>query len=86
MRTTIDIPDQLFREAKAHAALRGQTLKEFMEEGVRLALGQQTMPESTRVSFPIIPAGTRTTITAEEVKALIQQSELEDDRRRAGLD
>ena len=27
--TTIDIPDELFRESKATAALRGESLKEF---------------------------------------------------------
>lgn len=29
MRTTIDLPDALFRKAKATAALRGLSLKEF---------------------------------------------------------
>lgn len=28
MRTTLDLPDDLFRRLKAHAALRGKTLRE----------------------------------------------------------
>jgi hypothetical protein len=35
MRTTLDLPDDLFREAKARAALEGVKLKELMERFVR---------------------------------------------------
>ena len=35
MRTTIDLPDELFRRAKAQAALRGRRLKDLIEEGLR---------------------------------------------------
>ncbi len=32
MRTTLDLPDPLFRQIKSYAALRGQTLKALLEE------------------------------------------------------
>jgi hypothetical protein len=35
MRTTIDLPDELFRRAKSEAALRGKKLKDLVEEGLR---------------------------------------------------
>ena len=35
MKTTLEIPDQLFRKAKATAAERGQSLKEFVTEALR---------------------------------------------------
>jgi hypothetical protein len=35
MKTTLELPDQLFRKAKATAAERGQTLKEFVTEALR---------------------------------------------------
>jgi hypothetical protein len=38
MKTTIELPDELYRQAKAHAALRGRKLKDLVEEGLRLAL------------------------------------------------
>jgi len=38
MKTTIELPDDLFRQAKAEAALRGRRLKDLIEEGLRLAL------------------------------------------------
>ena len=34
MKTTVEIPDPLFRKAKSKAAERGQTLKEFMTEAL----------------------------------------------------
>ncbi len=35
MKTTIEIPDLLFRRAKSKAAERGQTLKELVAEALR---------------------------------------------------
>lgn len=38
MRTTIDIPEDLLRRAKAEAALRGMPLKDYVTEAIRAAL------------------------------------------------
>jgi hypothetical protein len=38
MKTTIELPDDLYRRAKSTAALRGQKLKDLVEEGLRLVL------------------------------------------------
>ena len=38
MRTTIDLPDPLFREAKAVAALRAQSLKDVVVTALRREL------------------------------------------------
>jgi hypothetical protein len=35
MKTTIEIPDPLFRKAKSRAAERGQTLKELVTEALQ---------------------------------------------------
>ena len=35
MKTTVEIPDPLFRRVKSKAAERGQTLKEFMTEALQ---------------------------------------------------
>lgn len=35
MKTTIEIPDPLFRKAKASAAERGQTLKQFVTDALQ---------------------------------------------------
>lgn len=38
MRTTVNIPDDLFRRAKAEAALRGRKLQDLVEEGLRAVI------------------------------------------------
>jgi hypothetical protein len=38
MKTTVELPDILYRQAKAEAALRGRKLKDLVEEGLRLVL------------------------------------------------
>ncbi len=38
MKTTIELPDELYRRAKSEAALRGRKLRDLVEEGLRLAL------------------------------------------------
>ncbi len=35
MKTTVEIPDELYRQAKAEAALSGRKLKDLVEEGLR---------------------------------------------------
>ena len=39
MKTTLDLPDPIFRKAKATAAARGQSLKEFVTEALQEKLG-----------------------------------------------
>jgi len=38
MKTTVEIPDELYRRAKAEATLDGRKLKDLVEEGLRLIL------------------------------------------------
>ncbi|HSS70374.1 MAG TPA: hypothetical protein VLQ46_06935 [Casimicrobiaceae bacterium] len=42
MKTTIEIPDLLFRKAKSKAAERGKTLKEFVTEALQDKLATKT--------------------------------------------
>ena len=38
MKTTIEVPEELYRRAKAEAALSGRKLKDLVEEGLRHVL------------------------------------------------
>jgi len=38
MKTTVELPDELVRQAKAEAALRGRKFKDLVEEGLRQVL------------------------------------------------
>jgi hypothetical protein len=53
MRTTIDIPDDLFRRAKSEAALRGRKLKDLVADGLRLVLEKEPAPAEKKL--PVKP-------------------------------
>jgi hypothetical protein len=42
MKTTLELPDRLFRMAKATAAERGQSLKDFVTEALRQKLSSDS--------------------------------------------
>ena len=46
MKTTIEIPDPLFRRAKSRAAERGQTLKQLVTDALREKLAKDSGPGS----------------------------------------
>jgi predicted component of type VI protein secretion system len=50
MKTTVELSDELFRRAKAEAALRGRKFKDLVEEGLRLVL-QTPRSERARPSL-----------------------------------
>jgi len=54
MRTTIDLPNDLFRQAKSKAALRGKTLKEFVQAAIEKEVSTKTPRASHRVKLPLI--------------------------------
>jgi len=59
MRTTIDLPDPLFKEAKSAAALRGQSLKDMVVVALRRELrhGRATpagRARAKRSAFPVL--------------------------------
>ena len=53
MRTTIDIPDPLYRELKAKAARQGLSVKEMILKGVEKEMGD-TVTKRGRVRLPLI--------------------------------
>lgn len=44
VKTTIELPDDLYRRAKTVATLRGLTLKYLIEDGLRLVLEAPSKP------------------------------------------
>jgi hypothetical protein len=45
MKTTIELPDDLLRKAKALAATRGTTLRAIIEQGIRTTLNEEQRDE-----------------------------------------
>jgi hypothetical protein len=62
MRTTIDLPDELFRKAKARAALDGMRLKDlitrFVEQGLKQGASSATPLRRRRSELPVIREAT----------------------------
>ena len=54
MRTTIDIPDQLYRRLKARAAREGRPAKALILQGVDRVLADDARPTAARVRLPIV--------------------------------
>lgn len=46
MKTTLELPDPIFRKAKSTAAARGQSLKDFVTEALRDKLARNTEMEA----------------------------------------
>ena len=57
VKTTLEIPDDLFRRAKAAAALRGVKLRDFVAEALasQLTRGEKASSSSTQRRLPPAP-------------------------------
>jgi hypothetical protein len=71
VRTTVELPDDLFRKAKARAALQGRALKDLVAEGLKLVLKTPAHSQvpSVRTRFPIIQPKDRTRRVTPEMVA-----------------
>ena len=54
MRTTIDLPDQLFRELKALAARQGASLKTVIRTAVEEEIRKTEGKAGKRLKFPLL--------------------------------
>ena len=82
MRTTIDLPDELFRQVKARAALDGLRLKDlitrFVEQGLRGGVAPGAPARRRRSELPVARAATGRTLpdlTNVEIHRLLDEEE-----------
>ena len=54
MRTTVDIPDAIYRRLKSRAAREGSSAKALILRGVKEVLKAQRRKAGRRVSLPIV--------------------------------
>jgi hypothetical protein len=75
MKTTFEIPDELFRQAKSRAALDGRTLRDLMIEGLEYAVARPAAGHPLHtVKFPIIKSTRKgRKITDEMVNKAVEQ-------------
>jgi len=50
----VDLPDPLFRQVKSEAALRGSTLREFIQEALRQAVTSDRRLRRRRIKLPLV--------------------------------
>jgi hypothetical protein len=54
MRTTVDIPDPVYRRLRSRAASEGSSAKELILRGVKQVLKERERKSRRRVKLPII--------------------------------
>ncbi|MDV6011877.1 hypothetical protein [Haloechinothrix sp. LS1_15] len=80
MRTTVELPPELLRAAKAEAAARGETLKEFLTRAVTHELGSvATATRRGRVTLPLVPSSRPGSVdlTNEAIEAILAAEDAE---------
>lgn len=89
MRTTLDLPDETFRQLKAQAALRGMKLKELVTQFIERGLAAGTIPPAPLRGRPPLPVAIRRdsnapftlALTNAELYAILDEQDLEQYRR-----
>ena len=87
MRTTIDLPESLYRTLKARAGLSGITLRQLVQQLIEQGLRspRAALGEGRHVPPPVIvpPRGVRTpALSREEIRRIEEE---EDEAKHAGL-
>ena len=75
MRVAIDLPDQLFKKAKAVSSLQGVSLKQFVARAIEHELETGNLKlSSTRVSLPIVRSQRpgSVSVSPERIAALLE--------------
>ncbi len=80
MRTTIELPDALFRRMKATAALEGRSLRAFITQSVSHELERVSSGADSRrrTELPLVPSKAPGSlhITADEVADALAEEDL----------
>lgn len=87
MKTTIEVDDELFRQAKVLAAQRGITLRELLQAGLKLAMAEEMKAAArARIKLPLIRAAdNEPRLTTEAVCRAVQEAEDEEAEHSAHL-
>lgn len=68
MRTTVDIPDPVYRRLKSRAAAEGSSAKELILRGVSHVLKEKRAKGRRRVKLPIIRSDRPGTLELDNAK------------------
>lgn len=68
MRTTVDIPDQMYRRLKGRAAREGRSAKELILRGVAQILTDERRAPGRRVTIPLVRSKRPGTVTLDNAR------------------
>jgi hypothetical protein len=84
MQTTLRLDDDLYRQAKAHAASLGMSLTKFLEEAVRERLQAPVpAPRRRRLRLPVSSAAGGLALGFSTLAEAVADADLAADRLRA---
>ena len=72
MRTTITVDDEIYRQAKAHAAVTGQTVGSVVEDALRDLLARMEAPRPYLVDLPTFEVGFLPGVDYNDNSALLE--------------
>ena len=73
MKTTLEIPDPIFRELKARSALAGQPMRTFVVEAIEEHLYAAAKPDSVRKKGWRAVFGKAPKAAADELQAVVDR-------------
>ncbi|MBI4473742.1 MAG: hypothetical protein HY646_13830 [Acidobacteria bacterium] len=80
MRTTVELPPELMRQAKACAAARGESLKALLARAIASELGRSAHPagDGRRVRLPLFgnPKGKPVEVSNEDIEGALAVDDL----------
>jgi hypothetical protein len=68
MRTTVDIPDAMYRQLKSRAAREGSSTRALILRGVKEVLKAKRQKAGAPVSLPIVPSKRPGTVGLDNAK------------------
>lgn len=83
MQTTLRLDDELYREAKARAAMLGISLTRFLEEAIRERLRMpEPPPQGRRIRLPVSSAGGGLAAGFSTLEEAVAAADLAEDLRK----
>jgi hypothetical protein len=80
VKTTLDIPDELFRQAQALAASEKRDMQDLVQDGLRLLLGREGSSSSceslrmTEAPIKITPGNVIPILSNDEMALVLEES------------
>jgi hypothetical protein len=84
MKTTVDIPDELYQQAESKAAREGVGVGDLIAQALRVTLRETPHAGRQRIAFPLVPSVRPGTLGVEEVRAAEEAAVQQEDAARAG--